>query len=196
MSTAPQRWIVVGLGNPGQEYLKTRHNIGAMAVDALAKKFNSSFSLHKRVNSVAEFRIQNQDLQAQLLLAKPLSYMNNLGGPVKSLRDFYSVENSRIIALHDELDIDFATMRIKFGGGENGHNGLKSMTGSLGSPDYFRIRLGIGRPQGSGDPADFVLKTFNSEERKELDFFLPKVCDAIELLILEGLEKAQSAFNC
>lgn len=195
MSTAPQRWIVVGLGNPGQEYLKTRHNIGAMAVDALAKKFNSSFSLHKRVNSVAEFRIQKQDLQTQLLLAKPLSYMNNLGGPVKSLRDFYSVENSRIIALHDELDIDFATMRIKFGGGENGHNGLKSMTGSLGSPDYFRIRLGIGRPQGSGDPADFVLKTFNSEERKELDFFLPKVCDAIELLILEGLEKAQSAFN-
>lgn len=195
MSTAPQRWIVVGLGNPGQEYLKTRHNIGAMAVDALAKKFNSSFSLHKRVNSVAEFRIQNQDLQAQLLLAKPLSYMNNLGGPVKSLRDFYSVENSKIIALHDELDIDFATMRIKFGGGENGHNGLKSMTGSLGSPDYFRIRLGIGRPQGSCDPADFVLKTFNSEERKELDFFLSKVCDAIELLILEGLEKAQSAFN-
>lgn len=195
MSTAPQRWIVVGLGNPGQEYLKTRHNIGAMAVDALAKKFNSSFSLHKRVNSVAEFRIQNQDLQAQLLLAKPLMYMNNLGGPVKSLRDFYSVENSKIIALHDELDIDFATMRIKFGGGENGHNGLKSMTGSLGSPDYFRIRLGIGRPQGSGDPADFVLKTFNSEERKELDFFLSKVCDAIELLILEGLEKAQSAFN-
>lgn len=132
---------------------------------------------------------------AKIVLAKPNSYMNTLGGPVKALRDFYSIENENIIALHDELDIDFSAIRIKFGGGENGHNGLKSISSALATKDYFRLRLGIGRPPGQQDPADFVLNRFNQSERSALPQFLERAGEAIEYLIENGLEKAQSQFN-
>lgn len=132
---------------------------------------------------------------AKIVLAKPNSYMNTLGGPVKALRDFYSIENENIIALHDELDIDFSAIRIKFGGGENGHNGLKSISSALATKDYFRLRLGIGRPPGQQDPADFVLNRFNQSERSALPQFLERASEAIEYLIENGLEKAQSQFN-
>ena len=191
MHSTTNRWIVVGLGNPGDQYLKTRHNIGAMVVDHLAERHHTTFSSHKSGNRVADFRLDS----ALITLAKPNSYMNELGSNVRSLRDFYSVENQRVIALHDELDIDFAAIRIKFAGGENGHNGLKSMTSSLSNPDYFRIRLGIGRPPGRQDPADFVLRNFSSSERDELPAFLDRAADAVESLVLQGLEKSQSAFN-
>ena len=191
MHSTTNRWIVVGLGNPGDQYLKTRHNIGAMVVDFLAERHHTTFSSHKSGNRVADFRLDS----TLITLAKPNSYMNELGSNVRSLRDFYSVENQRVIALHDELDIDFAAIRIKFAGGENGHNGLKSMTSSLSNPDYFRIRLGIGRPPGRQDPADFVLRNFSSSERDELPAFLDRAADAVESLVLQGLEKSQSAFN-
>jgi PTH1 family peptidyl-tRNA hydrolase len=191
MHSTTNRWIVVGLGNPGDQYLKTRHNIGAMVVEFLAERHHTTFSSHKSGNRVADFRLDS----ALITLAKPNSYMNELGSNVRSLRDFYSLDNQRVIALHDELDIDFAAIRIKFAGGENGHNGLKSMTNSLSNPDYFRIRLGIGRPPGRQDPADFVLRNFSSSERDALPAFLDRAADAVESLVLQGLEKSQSAFN-
>ena len=191
MSSTTERWIVVGLGNPGDEYERTRHNIGAMVVEDLAKRHHVTFSSHKSGNRISEFKLGS----VAVTLARPNSYMNTLGPQVRSLRDFYSVENSHLIALHDELDIEFATIRIKFAGGENGHNGLKSMTSSLGGPEYFRIRLGIGRPPGRQDPADFVLKKFSSIERDQLPSFLDRAGDAVESLIKIGLELSQSTFN-
>lgn len=191
MSSTTERWIVVGLGNPGDEYERTRHNVGAMVVEDLAKRHRVTFSSHKSGNRIAEFKLGS----VVVTLARPNSYMNTLGPQVRSLRDFYSVENSHLIALHDELDIEFATIRIKFAGGENGHNGLKSMTSSLGGPEYFRIRLGIGRPPGRQDPADFVLKKFSSIEREQLPSFLDRAGDAVESLIKNGLELSQSTFN-
>ena len=191
MSSTTERWIVVGLGNPGEEYERTRHNVGAMVVEDLAKRHRVTFSSHKSGNRIAEFKLG----LVAVTLARPNSYMNTLGPQVRSLRDFYSAENSHLIALHDELDIEFATIRIKFAGGENGHNGLKSMTSSLGGPEYFRIRLGIGRPPGRQDPADFVLKKFSSIEREQLPTFLDRAGDAVESLIENGLELSQSTFN-
>jgi len=191
MSSTTERWIVVGLGNPGEEYARTRHNVGAMVVEDLAKRHHVTFSSHKSGNRIAEFKLGS----ISVTLARPNSYMNTLGPQVRSLRDFYSIENSHLIALHDELDIDFSAIRIKFAGGENGHNGLKSMTASLAGPEYHRIRLGIGRPPGRQDPADFVLKNFNATERDLLPSFLDRSCDAVESLIQDGLERAQSNFN-
>jgi PTH1 family peptidyl-tRNA hydrolase len=150
-----------------------------------------TFSSHKSGNRIAEFKLGS----IAVTLARPNSYMNTLGPQVRSLRDFYSLQNSQLIALHDELDIDFAAIRIKFAGGENGHNGLKSMTASLGGPEYFRIRLGIGRPPGRQDPADFVLKNFSSAERDHLPSFVDRASDAVESLIASGLERSQSSFN-
>jgi peptidyl-tRNA hydrolase, PTH1 family len=192
MGAEPLRWLLVGLGNPGTEYEKTRHNIGAMVVDHLASLQRINFSSHKSRNLIAEYRMSSG---AKIVLAKPNSYMNTLGGPVKALRDFYSIENENIIALHDELDIDYSAIRIKFGGGENGHNGLKSISSALATKDYFRLRLGIGRPPGQQDPADFVLNRFNQSERSSLPQFLERAGEAIEYLIENGLEKAQSQFN-
>ena len=192
MATASTRWIVVGLGNPGEEYAATRHNVGAMLVYHLAEENSIRFSRHKSRNDVADLRLASG---AILTLTKPHSYMNTLGSNVRALADFYSVDPAHVIACHDELDIDFATLRIKLGGGENGHNGLKSITSSLSSPEYYRIRLGIGRPPGRQDPADFVLRKFSTTEREELPHFLAKAADALICLVDQGLTTAQSKFN-
>jgi len=192
MQTGSRRWIVVGLGNPGEEYQSTRHNIGAMVVDHLAASHGVRFSRHKSRNDVADLRLSDGSV---LVLAKPHSYMNELGSNVRALADFYSVSPESVIACHDELDIDFATLRLKLGGGENGHNGLKSITASLGSPEYHRLRLGIGRPPGRQDPADFVLRRFSATERDQLDEFLERASDALLCLVREGLSNAQSRFN-
>lgn len=192
MQTGSRRWIVVGLGNPGEEYQSTRHNIGAMVVDHLAASHGVRFSRHKSRNDVADLRLSDGSV---LVLAKPHSYMNELGSNVRALADFYSVSPESVIACHDELDIDFATLRLKLGGGENGHNGLKSITASLGSPEYHRLRLGIGRPPGRQDPADFVLRRFSAAERDQLAEFLERASDALLCLVSEGLSNAQSRFN-
>ncbi|WP_431945659.1 aminoacyl-tRNA hydrolase [Actinacidiphila sp. bgisy167] len=183
-------WLVAGLGNPGPEYAGNRHNIGFMVADLLAERIGGRFKTHKSRSQVVEGRIGGR----RVVLAKPMTYMNLSGGPVTALRDFYKVPLGNLVAVHDELDIDYATLRLKMGGGDNGHNGLKSITKALG-PEYLRVRCGIGRPPGRMQVADFVLKDFSSAERKELEWFVDRAADAVESLIREGLEKAQSTYN-
>jgi len=188
-------WLVVGLGNPGPEYEATRHNIGQLVVDQLAKSNSAKWSSHKSRCDIAEFKLGVGVDSASVIVAKSKSYMNESGGPVKALANFYKVEIANIIVLHDELDIPFAAIRSKIAGGDNGHNGLKSLTSSFGTADYFRIRLGIGRPMGQQDPADFVLKQFSKEEKKTLDEFIDRGADCVEFLIEKGLDLTQSKFN-
>ncbi|MEN9352605.1 MAG: hypothetical protein RL476_565, partial [Actinomycetota bacterium] len=186
---------VVGLGNPGDQYAATRHNIGQMVIDELARRHSVKFSSHKSRTDIAAFKLGVGIDAHSVIIGKSKSYMNETGGPVKALANFYSVEPTKIIALHDELDIPFAAIRTKLAGGDNGHNGLKSMTSSFGTPDYYRIRLGIGRPMGQQDPADFVLKAFSKVEQKELPEFIDRGADVVESLITKGLEATQSAYN-
>jgi peptidyl-tRNA hydrolase, PTH1 family len=185
-------WLVVGLGNPGPEYAGTRHNVGFLVVDELAARAQGRFATHKRARAhVAEERVQGH----RAVLAKPTTYMNESGGPVKGLLDFYKVPLDRLVVVHDELDIPFASLRLKIGGGDNGHNGLRSIRRSCGSGDYYRLRVGIGRPPGRQDPADFVLKPWASVERKELPLLVSDAADALELLLHEGLERAQNRYH-
>ncbi|MBC3993114.1 aminoacyl-tRNA hydrolase [Streptomyces sp. AC563] len=195
MSDTDGPWLVVGLGNPGPEYVANRHNVGFMVADLLAERMGGRFKAHKARAQVVEGRIGPPGpANRRVVLAKPMSYMNLSGGPTAALSDFYKVPAAQIVAVHDELDIDYGALRLKCGGGDNGHNGLKSLTKSFG-PDYFRVRFGIGRPPGRMDVAAFVLKDFSSTERKELDYFVDRAADAVEALILEGLERAQSTYN-
>lgn len=189
-------WLVVGLGNPGPTYAGNRHNVGFMAVDDLAKRAGDTLSRHKRAMAlVAESRIGQPGSSQRVVLAEPLSFMNESGGPVKGLMDFFDVPADRLVVLHDELDIPFGTLRVKFGGGDNGHNGLKSIRRSIGTGDFFRVRMGIGRPPGRQDPADFVLRDFPSAERAEAGVLVGRAADAVETLVLHGLERAQQQFN-
>ena len=194
-SSTSARWLIIGLGNPGTEYERTRHNIGATVIKAMADAAGVRFSSHKSRSDVAEYKLGKGGSVPSLVLATLRCYMNESGGPTKSLADFYKVSGDHIIIAHDELDIPFQSIRLKFGGGDNGHNGLKSITSALGSSDYFRVRLGIGRPPGAQDPADFVLKPFNAAERSELPDFCSRSISAIEALITQGLESAQQNFN-
>jgi len=185
-------WLVVGLGNPGPTYALTRHNIGFRVVDELANRCNSAMSKHKRANAdTAEVRIAGQSV----VLAKPQSFMNESGGPTKALANFYKVAPEHIIVLHDELDIDCCAIRVKWSGGDNGHNGLKSIRQSLGTGDWYRIRLGIGRPVGQQDPASFVLQKFSASEKSQVDDLVIRGADAVESLIATSLEETQNRFN-
>ena len=188
-------WLVVGLGNPGDEYAATRHNVGQLVIDHLAKRHNVKLSSHKSRNDIAAYKLGVGADMHSIILAKSKSYMNESGGPIKALASFYSVEPANIIVLHDELDIGYAAIRTKVAGGDNGHNGLKSLTSSFGTAEYFRVRLGIGRPMGQQDPADFVLKQFSKEEKKTLDEFIDRGADCVEYLIEKGLDLTQSKFN-
>ena len=183
------RWVVFGLGNPGDQYAKTRHNIGHMVIDYLAS--NSKFASHKSRTEIADVHIGG----TPVTLAKSKLYMNESGAPAKALVDFYKVSANNLIVIHDELDIPFNTIRVKQGGGDNGHNGLKDLTIHFSGLGYFRVRMGIGRPAGPQDPADFVLKPFSSTEKKELDDFIARGAAAVERLIEKGLETAQQEFN-
>ncbi|HLL36069.1 aminoacyl-tRNA hydrolase [Streptomyces sp.] len=189
-------WLIVGLGNPGPEYAMNRHNVGFMVVDLLAERMGGRFKRAGKAQAqVVEGRIGPPGpANRRVILAKPMSFMNLSGGPVNALRDFYKVPVAHIVAVHDELDIDYGALRLKLGGGDNGHNGLKSMTKAMGS-DYHRVRCGIGRPPGRMQVADFVLKDFSSAERKELDWFVDRAADAVECLVIEGLERAQGTYN-
>jgi PTH1 family peptidyl-tRNA hydrolase len=189
-------WLVVGLGNPGPEYARNRHNVGFMVADLLAERIGGRFKRAGKAQAqVVEGRIGPPGPgNRRVVLAKPMSYMNLSGGPVNALRDFYKVPAGNVVAVHDELDIDYGVLRLKLGGGDNGHNGLKSMTKAMGA-GYHRVRFGIGRPPGRMQVADFVLKDFSPAERKELDYFVDRAADAVECLLAEGLERAQSAYN-
>ena len=186
-------FLVVGLGNPGPDYAFNRHNVGQMVIDVLASHLNAKFSKHKTNAMVAETRL---GIGAEkLILAKPLSYMNTSGGPVANLAKFYGIDPDHVIVIHDELDIPAESVTIKFGGGHAGHNGLRDIISALGTNDYIRIRVGIGRPPGSMDTADFVLKNFSSTEKKELPTTLEIAADAVEAIIKDGLTAAQQRFH-
>ena len=184
--------LVVGLGNPGPAYAKTRHNIGFMVADVLAARIGSAFKVHKK--SVAEV-ITGRLAGAPVVLAKPRCYMNESGRQVGPLAKFYSVPPGRIVVIHDELDIDFGRIRLKVGGGEGGHNGLRSVASALGSKDFQRVRIGVGRPPGRKDPAAYVLEAFTAAERTELPTICEQAADATELLIAQGLEPAQNTVH-
>ncbi len=190
-------WLVVGLGNPGPTYAGTRHNVGYLVVDELVRRMGGSLKSHKTGRADAlEGRLAPPGADApKVVLARARCYMNESGGPVKALAKFYGVEPEHIVAIHDELDIPFSTMRVKFGGGDNGHNGLKSMRASLGTGDFFRVRVGVGRPPGRQEPADFVLSNYSTVERKELPFQVDLAADAVESLIENGLAETQQRFN-
>lgn len=192
MSTETAPWLVVGLGNPGPEYAATRHNVGYLVVEELADRLRGRFATHKRSRAlVAEERLHGH----RAILAKSLTYMNESGGPVKGLLDFYKVPAEHLVVVHDELDLPFSSLRLKLGGGDNGHNGLRSIRRSTGTGDFYRVRVGIGRPPGRQDPADYVLKPWAAVERKELPLLVSDAADAVELLVAEGLERAQNRFN-
>jgi PTH1 family peptidyl-tRNA hydrolase len=197
MSSVPevrdQLWLVVGLGNPGPGYAGNRHNAGFMVVDLLASRVGGKFKSHKARADVVEGRLGVGG--PRVVLAKPKTFMNLSGGPVKALRDFYKIEPAQVIVVHDELDVDYGTLRLKLGGGDNGHNGLRSITSALGTKEYHRVRFGVGRPPGRQDPADFVLKDFSSVEKKELDYNVDRAADATEDLIRRGLVDAQNIYH-
>ncbi len=196
MATA-EVWLVVGLGNPGEKYAGHRHNVGYLVGDELARRLGSSFRAHKSGRGdVVEGRLGAPGTPGpRLVLGRPRDFMNGVGGGAKALATFYKVSPDRIIAIHDELDLPFGSLRVKLGGGDNGHNGLRSLRSSLGTGDFYRVRVGIGRPPGRQDPADFVLSNYSGAERKDLPFEVDRAADAVETLILEGLERTQQKFN-
>ncbi|MEU9824505.1 aminoacyl-tRNA hydrolase [Micromonospora chersina] len=187
-------WLVVGLGNPGREYAGNRHNVGFMVAELLAGRVGGKFGRHKRAMAeVAEGRLGFGG--PKLVLLKPLTYMNLSGGPVVALAQFHKIPPERVIAVHDELDIPYGQVRVKCGGGEGGHNGLRSMSKSLGTKDYVRVRFGIGRPPGRQDPADYVLSDFSSSERKELEFLVDRAADVVESVVTKGVEPTQNLYH-
>ncbi|MFG1655014.1 aminoacyl-tRNA hydrolase [Micromonospora chersina] len=187
-------WLVVGLGNPGREYAGNRHNVGFMVAELLAGRVGGRFGRHKRAMAeVAEGRLGFGG--PKLVLLKPLTYMNLSGGPVVALAQFHKIPPERVIAVHDELDIPYGQVRVKCGGGEGGHNGLRSMSKSLGTKDYVRVRFGIGRPPGRQDPADYVLSDFSSTERKELEFLVDRAADVVESVVTKGVEPTQNLYH-
>lgn len=187
-------WLVVGLGNPGPAYAGNRHNVGAMVLDVLGARVGGSFRAHRSRAAVLEGRLGTLPGGApgpRVVLAKPSTYMNESGGPVAGLVQFFKPDVDHVVVVHDELDIPHADLRLKQGGGEGGHNGLRSVTRSLGTKDYLRVRVGVGRPPGRQDPADFVLKDFSGAERKDLGVLLEEAADAVELVVTRGLLEAQ-----
>lgn len=186
-------YLVVGLGNPGPDYSANRHNVGQMVISVLADRLNANLKAHKSLALAAEARLFPGG--PKLILAKSLGYMNNSGAPVSNLAKFYSIKPEHIIVIHDELDIPAETVRVKFSGGHGGHNGLRDIISALGTNDFARIRVGIGRPRGHMDTADFVLKDFSSAERKNLPVTLEIAADAAEAIVKDGLANAQQKFN-
>ncbi|KUI29383.1 peptidyl-tRNA hydrolase [Mycobacterium sp. IS-1496] len=181
--------LVVGLGNPGPNYAKTRHNVGFVVADLLAGRIGSGFKVHRKSGAdIATGRLAGR----AVVLAKPRTYMNESGRNVGPLAKFYSVAPADVIVIHDELDIDFGRIRLKFGGGVAGHNGLKSVAAALGTKDFQRVRVGVGRPPGRKDPATYVLEPFTAPERAEVPTICEQAADATELLIAQGLEPAQN----
>ncbi len=186
-------WLVVGLGNPGPGYSRNRHNIGHMVVEELASRLGATFKTHKSKALVATGRLAMGG--HKLILAKPTVFMNLAGGPTAALAKFYNLAPDHVIAVHDEIEIAFNSVKAKFGGGEGGHNGLRDISRTLGSKDYYRVRAGVGRPPGRADAASHVLRDFSTVENKTLPFLLDSAADAVELLITDGFNAAQQKFR-
>mgnify|MGYP000347802490 CR=1 FL=1 len=195
-------WLVVGLGNPGPTYASHRHNVGAMVVAELASRGGASLSAQRlqRANT-ADVRIGATGTGAvgadteKVLLATTRTYMNDSGGPVAKLLGHWKIDPAHLVVIHDELDIDFGRIRVKLGGGDNGHNGLKSIRGAIGTGDFYRVRWGIGRPPGRQDPADFVLQSFPSSQSDDVAVEVSRAADAIECLVTQGLDATQQRYN-
>lgn len=192
-------WLVVGLGNPGPRYEGNRHNVGAMVVAELARTASATLRQHKKAQAwAAEVRLGTAPgglPGPRAVIARPTTYMNVSGGPVAGLVGFYKVPLEQVVVVHDELDIDFGAVRLKRGGGEGGHNGLRSISQSLGSRDYLRVRLGVGRPPGRQDPADYVLSDFPARDKVEVDLLVGDGADAVLDLVQLGLEATQQRFH-
>ncbi|WP_284974417.1 aminoacyl-tRNA hydrolase [Arthrobacter sp. efr-133-TYG-104] len=184
-----ETWLIVGLGNPGAEYSNNRHNVGQMVLDELASRMSGKFKVHKSRAQVVEGRLGIGG--PRVVLAKPMTYMNTSGGPVSGLAQFFDIAPDHVIAVHDEIDIPFNTVKLKLGGGEGGHNGLRDISKALATKDYLRVRVGVGRPPGRMETADYVLRDFATTEKKELPFLVHEAADAVELLMAEGLLAAQ-----
>jgi PTH1 family peptidyl-tRNA hydrolase len=180
------------LGNPGAEYDATRHNIGFDVVDDLAARSQLSLKRHRRAMALVG---QGRVAGLSAVLAKPLTFMNNSGSAVAGLASYYGAEIDKIVVIHDDLDLPLGGLRLKRGGGDGGHNGLKSIRSSLSTGDFLRIRVGIGRPPGRMDPAAYVLRRFAPAEREEVRLTVSDAADAVECLLTEGLSPAQNRFN-
>jgi peptidyl-tRNA hydrolase, PTH1 family len=188
-------WVVVGLGNPGSSYDGTRHNLGYLVCDELARRMSGRWKAARTGRaSVVEGRLAGVP-GVRAVLGRARSYRNESGGPVAGLLSFYKVAPDRLVVVHDEIDLPFGDLRVKFGGGDNGHNGLKSIRRSLGTGDFYRVRLGVGRPPGRQDAAAYLLGHFSSTERRELDVQVQRAADAVESLVTEGLQRTQNLFN-
>jgi PTH1 family peptidyl-tRNA hydrolase len=188
---ADDRWLVAGLGNPGPQYAGNRHNVGFMVADLLAVRVGAGFRRHRFGVRAASGRLAG----LPVIIAKPMSFMNLAGPPLAAVAGFYKIPPDRFAVVHDDLDLPFGTIRLKLGGGDAGHNGLRSLTRALGTRDYYRVRVGIGRPPGRQDPADFVLRDFAAAERKEVPLVLDRAADAVEALLRLGLAPAQNEFH-
>ncbi|MFJ5955564.1 aminoacyl-tRNA hydrolase [Paenarthrobacter sp. NPDC092416] len=186
-------WLIVGLGNPGSQYSNNRHNVGQMVLDELASRMGGKFKTHKARAQVVEGRLGIGG--PRVVLAKPMTYMNVSGGPVAGLCQFFDIAPDHVIAVHDEIDIPFNTVKLKIGGGEGGHNGLRDISKALATKDYLRVRAGVGRPPGRMETADFVLKDFATAEKKDLPFLVDEAADAVEMLMSQGLLAAQQKFH-
>ncbi len=186
-------WLVVGLGNPGPGYSRNRHNIGYLVVEELASRLGATFKTHKAKALVATGRLGMGG--HKLILAKPTVFMNLTGGPTAALAKFYNLAPENVIAVHDEIDIPFDTVKLKLGGGEGGHNGLRDISRTLGTKDYYRVRAGVGRPPGRADAASHVLRDFSSTENKALPFLIDNAADAVELLVAGGMAAAQEKYR-
>ncbi|SMY12464.1 aminoacyl-tRNA hydrolase [Brevibacterium jeotgali] len=194
---AADTWILVGLGNPGSRYEATRHNIGYLVVDELLRRMGATLTRSKTRALAATGRLPGAGglPGPRAVLVRPSTYMNESGQPVGQLARFHSVAPDRIIAIHDDVDLDYDSVRLKKGGGEGGHNGLRSLTSHLGTKDYLRVRAGVGRPRGRMETSDHVLGRFTAEERATLPIFVSDLADAVEAVALEGLESAQQRFH-
>jgi peptidyl-tRNA hydrolase, PTH1 family len=190
-------WLVVGLGNPGPAFASHRHNVGYRVANELARRMGVRFSVKRGARAeVAEARVgPPSDDAPRLVLAKSRTFMNETGAAVNRLLSYYKLQSAQMIVIHDELDIDLGQLRVKFGGGDNGHNGLRSIRQSLGTGDFFRVRIGVGRPPGRQDPADFLLSNFPASAREDVEVEISRAADAVESLVLVGLDRTQSAFN-
>ena len=194
MTQADERFVVVGLGNPGPRYAATRHNLGYRVVSLLADRMAGRFKVLKMPSARVEV-VEGRLAGRPVVLVRPLAYMNDSGGPVAGVARYYKVPPEQVVIVHDELDLPFGSMRLKRGGGDAGHNGLRSITAALGSSEYNRVRVGIGRPPGRTSGADYVLREFAAAERAELPYEIDRAADAVETLLGDGLEAAQNDYN-
>lgn len=187
-----ERWLVVGLGNPEREYGDTRHNVGADAVRLLARRADVELSRNKRIRcEVAELT----EAGVRLVAAVPSTYMNTSGGPVQQAAAWYTVPTERIVVCHDDIDLEVGALRLKRGGGNGGHNGLEDLDRALGSRDYLRVRIGVGRPPGRMPAKDHVLRRFPPAERETVDVVIAEAADAVVALATDGLEPTQNRYH-